>query len=372
LKEITPIIKENIRHLQPYEVMDYPCHIKLDANESPYPPFPLRYPLSRIKETIRRLNLYPDPYARELRGIVSRLFKVGVDNVIHGNGSDELICYLIMTFGGPVLYPLPTFSMYGLIAQALDEERVEVALNKEFDIELDRTIDAIERHKPRLLFFSSPNNPTGNCFSRDRLLKIIEHVSDTSIVVVDEAYQPFSGRESIIPLTKRYKNLVVLRTLSKIGLAGLRVGFVIGDKEIIRGINRVRLPFNLNSLSQAMAISALMDEEVIQSNIKKVISERERLFSEMLKIRGVYPYPSEANFILFKVERPDVVFNGLIKKGILIRDMKGSVDGCLRVTVGRPKDNRLFIKTLRGLLAHGLSDGQIHDEPLSPKNDERI
>lgn len=347
MKDISLIVKKNILSLQPYKVISYPCDIKLDANESPYP---IQYPLSGTKKTLQRLNRYPDPEAKELRGIISRMFKVKLNNVLHGNGSDELIHYLITTFGGPVMYPTPTFSMYGVIAQALNEQKVTVLLNKDFDIDMDETLKAIKMHKPKLIFLSSPNNPTGNCFSSEKILKIIEYTSNISLVVVDEAYQPFSRNKSFLPLIKKYSNLVILRTLSKIGLAGLRVGFIIAREGIIEEVNKVRLPFNVNSVSQAMAISALKNMDVIKSNIRKIVLERERLFSEMSKIEGVYPYPSEANFILFKVEEPDMVFNELIKRGILIRDMKGSVDGYLRVTIGSQRENRVFLNALKEII----------------------
>ena len=140
----------------------------------------------------------------------------------------------------------------------------------------------------------------------------------------------------MLPLLKDYKNLVIMRTLSKIGLAGLRVGFLIADKEIINEVNKVRLPFNLNSLSQAIAVEALKDKKTLQSHINAIVSEREKLFNEMEKISGMQPYPSEANFILFKVNNPDRVYKSLLRKGVLVRNMKGVVDGCLRVTIGTP------------------------------------
>ncbi|GAB4547798.1 MAG: histidinol-phosphate transaminase [Thermodesulfovibrionia bacterium] len=356
MKGISSIVKENIRSLKPYEVADYPCNIRLDANESAYP---ILYPLSVVKKTLQRLNRYPDPLAKDLRGIASRIFNVKTDNILHGNGSDELIYYLITAFGGPVLYPIPTFSMYGVIAQALNEKGIGVSLDRGFDIDMDKTLKAIKRHRPRLIFLSSPNNPTGNCLSLEKTLEIIRYTSNTSLVIVDEAYQPFSRRESLIPFIKRYKNLAIMRTLSKIGFAGLRVGFIIADGEIIRLVNKVRLPFNVNSISQTIAVIALNDMGTIQSNIERIVSERERLLSEMSRIEGVHPYPSDANFILFKVKRPDWVFNELIKRGILIRNMKGSVDGCLRVTIGRPKENRVFLNALKGVLLLSGSPEQV-------------
>jgi len=247
-----------------------------------------------------------------------------------------------------VLFPIPTFSMYGIISQALGEKRIAIPLEKEFDLDLEKILKAIKNQKPKLIFLSSPNNPTGNCFSSDRILKIIE-VSN-GIVIVDEAYQPFASDKGFMPMLKDYKNIVIMRTLSKIGLAGLRVGFLIADEEIINEVNKVRLPFNLNSLSQAAAVEVLKNKKVLKSCIKSITSERGRLFGEMAKIKGIKPYPSEANFILFRIKEPDKIYKGLLKKGILVRNMSGVVNNCLRVTVGTPEENMGFIKVLKEVI----------------------
>ncbi|NCO67078.1 MAG: histidinol-phosphate transaminase [Nitrospirae bacterium CG_4_10_14_0_8_um_filter_41_23] len=341
--DIKNFVKAGIRSLSAYEVKEIPCKVKLDANESPYGFKGLLKALKFIKT-----NRYPDPEARFLKKFISRDFGVKPENILHGNGSDELIYYLITTFGGPVLFPIPTFSMYGIISQALGEKRIAIPLEKEFDLDLEKILKAIKNQKPKLIFLSSPNNPTGNCFSSDRILKIIE-VSN-GIVIVDEAYQPFASDKGFMPMLKDYKNIVIMRTLSKIGLAGLRVGFLIADEEIINEVNKVRLPFNLNSLSQAAAVEVLKNKKVLKSCIKSITSERGRLFGEMAKIKGIKPYPSEANFILFRIKEPDKIYKGLLKKGILVRNMSGVVNNCLRVTVGTPEENMGFIKVLKEVI----------------------
>lgn len=351
--DIGKVIRPNIRSLKAYEAKDVPCRIKLDANESPYSAFSIQRS-NDIKEIYQVLNRYPDPEAKSLKKIVSKYLGVKSGNILQGNGSDELIYYLITTFGGPVLYPVPTFSMYGIIAKAIGEKTIEIPLDKEFDLDLEKMIKAIKKQKPKLIFISSPNNPTGNCFSSEKILKIIEVSAlcithHSSLVVVDEAYQPFSSKMGFIPFLKDYKNLVIMRTLSKVGLAGLRTGFIIADEEIIKGVNKVRLPFNVNSLSQRIAVEALKDRKTLQKYIKTIISGREILFNELSKIDGIKPYPSEANFILFRVKDSERIYQSLLKKGILIRNMKGIVDGCLRVTVGTPEENRIFIKAMRGV-----------------------
>lgn len=346
--DLNKLIKPNIRSLRAYQAEEIPCRIKLDANESPYSAISGQRSAVSFQKNLQTLNRYPDPQAASLRKLMAKGLKVKPQNILHGNGSDELIYNLITVFGGPVLYPVPTFSMYGIISQALGERKIAIPLDDKFDIDTDAFVKSIKRRNPKLLFLSSPNNPTGNCFSEDRILKIIRQ--SKGLVIVDEAYQPFSDKRSFIPLIKKYENLIVLRTLSKIGLAGLRVGFMIAGTDIINEVNKVRLPFNVNSLSQKVAIEALQSKNKLRSDIRLIISERKRLFKELVKMEGLRPYPSDANFIFFKVEDGDRVHSGLLRKGVLIRNMKGVADGALRVTVGTPAENAAFLKALKQIL----------------------
>lgn len=339
--DIKNLVKPSVRNLTAYQSLEMPSKIKLDANESPY-----GFTAGSLAKI--STNRYPDPGAKELKRILAKRFVVSPANILIGNGSDELIYYLIATFGGPVLFPVPTFSMYGVITQALGEKKISVQLDREFDIDLEKTISAIKKQGAKLIFLSSPNNPTGNCFSAEKIMKIIE--ASRGIVVIDEAHQPFSSEKGFLPLLKDYKNLVIMRTLSKIGLAALRLGFLIADAEIIAEVNKVRLPFNVNSFSQAIAVSALKDKQKLNSSIKKIISERDRLFKEMVKIKSVKPFPSEANFILFRVKDPAAVYNSLLQQGIVVRNMNSAVKGCLRVTIGTHEQNEMFLKTLKDVL----------------------
>jgi len=337
--DVKKLVKNGIPRLTAYNAKEIPCRIKLDANESPY-----GFSSSLKVATSIPTNRYPDAEAKEFRNLISEELGVKPENVLHGNGSDELIYYLITTFGGPVCYPVPTFSMYGIISQALSEKKIEIRLDEEFDLDLDKVLCVIKREKPKLIFFSSPNNPTGNCFSSHKILKIIE--VSRGIVILDEAYQPFSSRQGFLPLLKDYENLIILRTLSKIGLAALRVGFLIADVRIIKEVNKVRLPFNVNSFSQAIAVAALKEKRQLHSHVKAIVSERERLLDEMEKIIGIRPFPSEANFILFKARDADKVYRALLKQGILVRNIKDVIKDCLRVTVGTPDENTAFLKAL--------------------------
>ncbi len=340
--DFSELVRKNIRTLRPYQASEIRCAVKLDANESPYPLRPAKGVIQKIAS--ETLNRYPDPEAKELKRAIARKIGTGADTILLGNGSDELIYYLIITFGGPVLYPVPTFSMYGIIAQALGERHVGVPLDKDYDLDVDKMVATIKEYRPKLIFLSSPNNPTGNCFSTDRILKIVDMAK--GILVLDEAYQPFSSSKGFLPMMKDYNQLVILRTLSKIGLASLRVGYLVADNALIREVDKVRLPFNLNALSQAVAKAALLGRSM-SGPVRAIISGREWLYEALLNIPGVRPYPSEANFIFFKVRDADAVHQKLLRHGVLIRNMNTAVKGAMRVTVGTPEENGLFIDALK-------------------------
>ncbi|MBA4372921.1 MAG: histidinol-phosphate transaminase [Thermodesulfovibrio sp.] len=336
---IKKLVKKDVAALRAYSAVEIPCRIKLDANESPY-----GFDEALKAAALLKTNRYPDPEAKALKKILAREMRVRPENILQGNGSDELIYYLIATFGGPVLYPVPTFSMYGIIAQAFGEEKLEVSLDEAYDLDAAAMLTAVKRQKPKLIFLSTPNNPTGNCFSSERILPLLE--AARGIVVVDEAYQPFASDRGFLPLLKDYKNLVIMRTLSKIGLAGLRFGYMIASPEIIGEVNKVRLPFNVNALSQAVALAALKDRKRLKASIRQIVTERDRLFSAMEEIPGITPFPSEANFILFRVAGPDRVYKALLRQGILVRNIQDAVKGSLRVTVGTPDENTAFLRAL--------------------------
>ncbi|WP_083200127.1 histidinol-phosphate transaminase, partial [Thermodesulfovibrio sp. N1] len=344
--------RKNIQKLIPYQAKEIPCKIKLDANESPFP-----VKLSDfISEINIPLNRYPDPEALALRKALSKKIKLNYKKLIVGNGSDELIYYLILTFGGPVLYPVPTFAMYKIIAQSVGVEQFESKLDKNFDIKEEEILKIIKLKKPRLIFLSSPNNPTGNTFSTDKILKIIELAKKhSSIVVIDEAYQPFSSNKGFLTFLKDYDNLLILRTLSKIGFAGLRVGYLIGDEQFLREIVKVRLPYNLDSITQYVATEALNKfYSQVNKFISQIVKERDRLYRELLKIKGVKVYPSEANFILLQIKNSKDVYKKLINEGILVRELSSTIKNAIRVTVGTKDENDEFLKTLRKILEETL------------------
>jgi histidinol-phosphate aminotransferase len=342
--DISKLIRPNIRSLKAYEAKEIPCRVKLDANESPYSPLPAGK-IPADKSILSSLNRYPDPEGKAVKSALSKNIGVSPKNILLGNGSDEIIYYLISALGGPVLFPVPTFVMYGVISQTLGERAIPVPLDKNFDLDTGKIISIIKKQKPKLIFLSSPNNPTGNCFSYDRILKIIG--ASKGIVVVDEAYHPFACSPGFLPLLKEYPNLAVLRTMSKVGFAALRVGYMVAAEELIREVNKVRLPYNLNSISQAIALQVLKDKKITNALTKDVAKERSRLMKEISAIDGVTPCPSEANFILFRVGDADGLYRKLLKQGVLIKNLNGMIANAMRVTVGTRRENDIFLKALK-------------------------
>ncbi len=340
----TELARKNIQSLDAYIAKEIPCRAKLDANESPYCPVPIESIFLK-KDILSSLNRYPDPEGKELKKAISQDLKISPENILLGNGSDEIINYLITTFGGPVLSPFPSFVMYAIATQTLGQAHIPIPLDNEFDLDIDKILTSIKKEKPKLIFLSSPNNPTGNCFSAEKILKIIE--ASKNIVIVDEAYQPFSSKKGFLPLLKDYRNLAILRTLSKIGLAAIRTGFLIGHKDLIKEVNKARLPYNLGSLSQVIAIDGIKNKKIINAHIKLILKERKRLFNELSNIKGIEPFPSESNFILFKVPYADSVYQKLIELDVLVRYMGNTIKNTLRVTVGTPEENDIFIDSMK-------------------------
>jgi histidinol-phosphate aminotransferase len=339
--QILKLIKPNIKELKAYDPGTINCKIKLDANESPY-----GFDISLDAINIQT-NRYPDSKVQGLREFIAESLDVMPEMLLFGNGSDELIFSMILTVGGTVLCPTPTFSMYSIISRALNEKIIMIPLDANFDLDIDLMLETCKSSDVKLIFLSSPNNPTGNSFDRGKILRLINETD--AIIVVDEAYQQFSDKESFISLVKNHERLVVFRTLSKIGLAALRIGFMIASPLLINEVNKVRLPFNINSLSQGVALSILKDDRM-GAYIGEIKKAREYLFNGLAKIKGIKPYPSDANFILFYVENADLIYNKLIENDILVRNLNSHIKGCLRVTVGTIKENEVFLEVLEKII----------------------
>jgi histidinol-phosphate aminotransferase len=348
--DVLNLLRPAVRGLAAYHIDETPVRVKLDAMENPFSlPDSIRKVIGRAAAQAL-INRYPDPTAKKLKQAIARVWKMDPDRMLLGNGSDELIQAVILAFGGPVLTPVPSFAMYDLTARALSRKVVTVPLTGEFDLDANALIKAAKRTKARVIFLACPNNPTGNRFSPDAVRKVLEKTD--AAVVIDEAYYSFSGK-TYLPFLKKHPNMIIIRTLSKIGLAGLRVGVLTASKEIAAELNKIRLPYNINTLSQAVALVALKHWRTLDKQISLLISERHKLYNALLRMPGVTPFPSETNFILMWIEKDATkAFQSLKKRGILVKnlDKPGPLKGCLRVTIGTPPENREFLKTLKQIL----------------------
>lgn len=350
---IKNLIREEVLNQKAYSAPEISCPIKLDANESPYDLSP--FLKSKIIEAIKKvsLNRYPEPGSPELRAGFSKLYGVTSDMLLIGNGSDELIQILLIAVkrqASSIIVPTPTFVMYKISALNNGHEVIEVPLDKQFDLDVDYMFEIMEVKSPDLIFLSYPNNPTGNCFDSRKIEAILKETD--GIVVVDEAYFNFSGKTFLSYLDK-HENLVILRTLSKVGLAAMRIGILIGSPPLIHELNKVRLPYNLNTLSQITARLYIENEAAFQKEANKIVSRRDELFTELKKIDGIHLYPSDANFILFSCSfDTDSVYHSLIKKGILIKKFEtlGILENCMRVTTGTREENGEFLKAMKTII----------------------
>jgi histidinol-phosphate aminotransferase len=241
-------------------------------------------------------------------------------NIFVGNGSDEIIHLIMLAFinkGDVVAYPHPSFAMYSVYSKIAGAVEIPVRLREDYNYDVDSFIKVIEKYQPKLVFLCNPNNPTGSVIEREDIIKIIQ--KSNGIVVVDEAYFEFYGN-TIVDAINEFENLIVLRTLSKaFGLAGLRVGYAVANENILKYLNLVKSPYNINSLSQIIALKVLRTD-VLKERINYILEERKRLIKELGKIPGVKVYPSKTNFILVKFKDADYVYKGLLERGILVRD----------------------------------------------------
>ncbi|MBI2311759.1 MAG: histidinol-phosphate transaminase [Betaproteobacteria bacterium] len=349
------LIRPEILDLKAYHVPPARGMVKLDAMENPYGlPEDLQREVGAIAGEAA-LNRYPDPGAGALKARLREVLALprGME-VLLGNGSDEVIQIIALACAKPgavILSVEPTFVMFRMIATFAGTGYVGVPLREDFSLDAEATVAALEAHRPAVVFLAYPNNPTGNLFDEQAMERIIE--SAPGLVVVDEAYHAFAGA-SFLDRLARFPNLLVMRTLSKLGLAGLRLGLLAGRGEWIEQFEKLRLPYNVSTLTQAVAERVLGRGDVLADQAAAIRREREALFSTLQGIAGVTTYPSRANFILFRVNRADDVFRGLKSHGVLIKNLHGShpmLAGCLRVTVGTPEENGLFVAALGKCLA---------------------
>lgn len=354
--KINKWVRPEIRALSSYHVPPAGNLIKLDAMENPWPwPSALRRDwLDRLQQV--ELNRYPDPGAQELQAGLR--LAMGVPDsaaVMLGNGSDELIQMIIQTVAAPgrsVMAPEPTFVMYRQIATVAGMEFCGVPLRTDFSLDREAMLECLEREQPAVIFLAYPNNPTGNLFEADAIEAILSRAD--GLVVVDEAYAPFTDASFMARLPD-YDNLLLLRTVSKMGLAGLRLGLLAGAAAWLEHIDKTRLPYNIGTLNQVTGSFALDHRAVFEDQARQIRKARSELLSGLQALPQLAVYSSEANFILFRTPpgRAEDIFAGLKTAGILIKKLDGSAAAlrdCLRVTVGTPAENAAFLDALRRLL----------------------
>jgi len=354
--EIAAIFRKEVLAMSAYKVADAHGLIKLDAMENPYNwPEDLKVEwLATLKDC--PLNRYPDPTAQELSETIKRIYQIDDQfDVMLGNGSDEIIQLLLMALPNTacVMAPAPGFVMYKQLSDCLGLNYLSIPLQADdFDLDLPTMLETIKDYQPSVIFLAYPNNPTGNLFSHSAILEIISVAK--GLVVIDEAYAPFADA-SFMDYLSVHDNLLVMRTVSKLGLAGLRLGYVIGRPEIIEQLNKIRLPYNINSLTQLSANFALCNHAVFDQQTQKICQERSRVFNQLNTLAGITAYPSAANFILFKTpaDQATRIFLAIKQQGVLIKDMSpqgGLLTDCLRVTIGKPEENEAFITALKNCL----------------------
>ena len=351
MSSLDQLIRPEIRALRAYHVQNAIGMIKLDAMENPYAlPESLRGEIARIAADAP-YNRYPDASAEQLKSSLRATFSIADKHaLVLGNGSDELIILLAMLMAKPgaaMLGVEPSFVMYRMIATFVGMRYASLDLGADFSLPRDALLQAIEREQPALIFLAYPNNPTGNSFSAADIETIVKNAP--GLVVIDEAYHPFA-QKTFLDRLPDYDNLLVMRTLSKLGLAGLRVGFVAGAANILDQLEKLRLPYNINVLSQRIAACVLDHYAAVEQQAAHIRADRAHLMAALAALDGVDCFTSETNFILIRVENADAIHEKLKKSRILIKNLNGShalLHNCLRITVGTPDENRALVDALQ-------------------------
>ena len=340
---LNDLVRKNVLELSPYSSArdefksDGKEMVFLDANENPFD---------------NGLNRYPDPQQKELKAVLAAQKDISTKQILLGNGSDEVLDLIFRVFCEPgidnIITLPPTYGMYKVLARINNIEEREVLLDEEFQPRLKKILDAVDS-KTRIIFLCSPNNPSGNSFAEDQVVKILE--SFNGLVVIDEAYIDFSEKQSWLRKLSDFPNLIITQTLSKAyGLAGIRLGIAYASEEIIALLNKIKPPYNINLLTQRSALEAIKRTEVVQKEIKEILDQRMLLEKELPKINFVLKvYPSDANFILLKVDDAPRRYSELIERGIVIRDRSSQqlCENCLRFTIGTTEENLKLMDALK-------------------------
>ncbi len=352
---VAAVVRPEIAAMPAYVVAKADGMIKLDAMENPYPlPAEVR---ARVSEALSRvpINRYPDGAADAARQTLARALGLSDSlGLLLGNGSDELIQLITMTLAKPgatMLAPEPSFVMYRMDALYAGMRFVGVPLRADFALDRDAMLAAIERERPALTFLAYPNNPTGNLFAADDVEAIVR--ASPGLVVVDEAYYAFADA-SFLPRAGEFANLMILRTLSKVGMAGIRLGYAVAAPEWIAALNKLRQPYNVNSMTQAAVVALLADTDWIDRQATAIRAERARLETAIARFPHVTVYPTQTNFVLVRVADAGAIFNGLKERRILIKNLHGwhpLLANCLRITVGTPGENNELLAALAELIS---------------------
>ena len=350
------LLREELAGLAPYAIPHPPnIRAKLDANESPFAlPAPVAAALGAHLAEVA-IHRYPDGHARALRELVAREHHVAPEQLVFGNGSDELITLLMATFARPrrgatraaVAYPWPSFVVYRIGALAHGVTPVEIPLAADFTLDETRVHEAIARERPNLVYFALPNNPTGTLWPRAAIVEVIARHPDV-LVVADEAYFAYCG-ETYLDLLAAHENLVIMRTLSKVGLAGLRVGYTVTHPRVAAAMEKIRAPYNVGSLNQATAAFLLAHHrELLDDAARAVIAERERVVAALGVMPALEVFPTRANLVMIRARDATALWGRLAERGVLVRnfDRPGPLAGCLRVTIGTREENDLLLAAL--------------------------
>jgi histidinol-phosphate aminotransferase len=350
------LVRPEILAMKAYHVAPAQGMVKLDAMENPHrlPPELARAMGERLAGVA--INRYPDPTATELKRLLREAMGIPASlGVVLGNGSDELIQMLSLALARPGAVALaaePSFVMYRVSAMVAGMRFEGVPLAADFSLDEAALLAAIGRHRPALTWLAYPNNPTGNLFPREALRRVVE--ASPGLVVVDEAYYPYSGGATLMDEVGRHPNLVVVRTASKLGLAGLRLGIAAGPPEWMEELEKLRPPYNVNVLTTAAAELLLARRDVLEAQARSIVGERMRLETALDAMPAVRRFPSAANFVLVRVADAPGAFEALKGRGILVRNLHGShplLAHCLRLTVGTPDENAKLIEALASALA---------------------
>lgn len=348
-------VKPQVRRLHAYTLSKYAYQVKLDQNENPF-----GFPADLKEEVWRRVEKrdwarYTEFQMEEITGRIAEYIGFAPENVLVGNGSNDLIQSTLMVTlqpGDRVLIPQPTFTLYKLMGAIMGAAVDEVLLQRpQFAFHIDEVIEKANAGQAKVIVLCSPNNPTGHVYPEPTIRQLADQTD--SLVLIDAAYAEFSSQD-LRELVRECPQVLLLRTFSKaMALAGLRIGYLIGDPELVGEIGKARLPYSLNHFSETAALVALDHIGRLEKQVHEIIALREDLYAQMLQIPGVVPFRSQANFILFQTKRPaEEVFKALIDRGLLVRNVSGypELDGCLRVTVGTREENRQFVQALRATM----------------------